>query len=77
MEESGRSCNNEDHDGYDEMTLMTMEWKGYVNRLVEESSHGKEVMDVMVSRDEAMKERMESPNRMISDSGGKFCWESH
>ena len=25
VEESDRSCNNEDHDDYDEMALMTME----------------------------------------------------
>ena len=36
-EESGRSWNNEYHDDYDEMALMTTKWKDYVNRSVEES----------------------------------------
>ena len=37
MEESDWSCNNEDHNDYDEMTLMTKEMEEYINRSVEES----------------------------------------
>ena len=41
VKESDRSCNNEDHDDYEEMALMTKEMEEYINRSLSKFSISK------------------------------------